>query len=175
MRISIKVIAIIISAFTMFMAGCSKEKEVFSEPYGEGKNPLGIKLNATQLPVPESGLPGSSISINVTGLLPYKDKLIFRINGEQAVVTEITETGLKATVPDMGSSGVTSISVGDQVVFGPIFKVTGFLVPDPTFRAVNGTNGYISQYYITDDSKVFLVGNFNNYEIKELSSQLTGL
>jgi hypothetical protein len=164
MRISIKVIAIIISAFTMFMAGCSKEKEVFSEPYGEGKNPLGIKLNATQLPVPESGLPGSSISINVTGLLPYK--LIFRINGEQAVVTEITETGLKATVPDMGSSGVTSISVGDQVVFGPIFKVTGFLVPDPTFRAVNGTNGYISQYYITDDSKVFLVGNFNNYDNK---------
>ncbi|MDO7743891.1 MAG: DUF5008 domain-containing protein [Pedobacter sp.] len=117
------IITITITAFCMLMAGCSKTEEEFSEPYGQGKSPLGIVINTAQLPVPESGSPGTEVTIKATGLLPYKDRLILRINGEQAIIKEVTESTIKAVVSDNASSGVISISVDDKVVFGPIFKV----------------------------------------------------
>ncbi|WP_233260855.1 DUF5008 domain-containing protein [Pedobacter sp. HMWF019] len=157
-------IAAAFAAFLMLAGGCSKKEEVFNEPYGQGKSALGIVINTTQAPVPESGNPGVEVSIKATGLVPYKDKLILRINGEQAVVKEVTETGIKAVVPDNASSGVISVSVDDKVVFGPIFKVTGYLSVDPTFRATNGANGAVYQRLVTDDGKIMLVGSFNNYD-----------
>src|SRR5690606_9713327 len=90
----------------------------------------------------------------------------FRFNGEEADIVEVTDSGIKAVVPDYASSGVTSISVGDRVVFGPIFSVDGLLSIDPTFRAVNGTNGGILQRMVTDDGKIFFVGDFTNYDNK---------
>jgi len=158
------IITITITAFCMLMAGCSKTEEEFSEPYGQGKSPLGIVINTAQLPVPESGSPGTEVTIKATGLLPYKDRLILRINGEQAIIKEVTESTIKAVVSDNASSGVISISVDDKVVFGPIFKVDGYLSVDPTFRATAGANGGIYQRLATDDGKVFLVGSFNNYD-----------
>lgn len=148
------------------LAGCKKQKENFSEPYPQGKSPLGININATQVPVPEAGEPGTELSIKATGLIPYKDQLIFRINGEVATVKEVTESGIKVIVPPSASSGVISISIDDKVVFGPIFKVNGYLTVDPTFKAVNGTNNAIYERLVTDDGKVIFVGAFNNYDNK---------
>ncbi|EDM33855.1 hypothetical protein PBAL39_03262 [Pedobacter sp. BAL39] len=161
-------IAVIFSVFSLLLTGCTKEAEVYEEPYGQGKSPLGIKINTTQVPTPASGLPGTNLTISATGLMPYKDQIVFRVNGEQATVTEVTESGITVVVPDYASSGVTSISVGDQVVFGPIFKVNGYLSLDPTFRAINGANNAVMQRYLTDDSKVIFVGAFNNYDNKGL-------
>ena len=158
------IITITIIAYVMLMAGCSKTEEEFSEPYVQGKSPLGIVINTAQMPVPESGLPGTEVTIKATGLLPYKDKLILRINGEQAVIKEVTESTIKAVVSDNASSGVISISVDDKVVFGPIFKVEGYLSIDPTFRATAGANGGIYQRLVADDGKIFFVGSFNNYD-----------
>lgn len=148
------------------LTGCTKEDEVFEEPYQQGNPPLGIKIDATQVPQPEAGLPGTTVTINATGLMEYKDQLIFRFNGQQAQISEITASGIKVVVPDFASSGVTSLSVGDRVVFGPIFKVTGMLEIDPTFRAINGTNGPIYQQLLTGDGKAFYVGGFTNYDNK---------
>jgi hypothetical protein len=159
-------IKLTVAAFCVLMAGCSKKEETFSEPYGEGKSALGIVINSAQIPVPDSGHPGTELSIKATGLLPYKDKLILRINGEQAVVKEVTETAITAVVPDNASSGVISISIDDKVVFGPIFKVTGYLSIDPTFRATKGTNGPVFQRLVLPDNKVILVGDFSNYDNK---------
>lgn len=158
------IIAVVFAACTMLLAGCSKTKEDFSEPYGEGKSPLGVVINTAQVPVPEFGLPGTEVTIKVTGLLPYKDQMIVRINGEQAVVKSVTTADLKLVVPNNASSGVISVSVGDKVVFGPIFKVNGYLSIDPTFRAISGANNAIFQRIVTDDGKVILVGAFNNYD-----------
>jgi uncharacterized delta-60 repeat protein len=152
------------AAFLMLAGGCSKKEEVFSEPYGQGKNPLGIVINTAQVPVPESGNPGVEVTIKATGLVPYKDKLILRINGEQAVVKEVTENSIKAVVPDNASSGVISISVEDKVVFGPVFKVNGYLSVDPTFRASSGANNAVFQRLVTSDGKIMLVGAFTNYD-----------
>jgi len=166
MKIRKNKIALICAVLIALITGCTKEKEVFDEPYGQGKNPLGIKINTTQVPQPASGLPGSELTIAATGLMPYKDQIIFRINGEQAVVKSVSDAGITVVVPDYASSGVTSVAIGDQVVFGPIFKVSGYLSVDPTFRAVNGANNAVFQRYLTDDQKVIFVGAFNNYDNK---------
>lgn len=161
-----KIITVTFAAILLLVAACSKKKEDFSEPYGQGKNPLGIVINSTQTPVPESGLPGTEVTIKATGLLPYKDKLIFRINGEDAIVKEVTESGIRAMIPNTASTGVISISVDDKVVFGPVFKVTGYLALDPTYRGNAGANGAVFQRLVTSDGKVILVGSFNNYDNK---------
>ena len=155
-----------LAAFCMLMAGCSKTEEEFTEPYGQGKSPLGIVINTAQVPVPDSGQPGTEVTIKATGLMPYKDQLVLRINGEQAVIRTVTESSITAVVPASASSGVISISVDDKVVFGPIFKVNGYLSIDPTFRATSGANGAIFQRLVTEDGKIFYVGSFNNYDNK---------
>ncbi|WP_198139835.1 DUF5008 domain-containing protein [Pedobacter sp. BAL39] len=150
----------------LLMAGCKKTEENFEPPYPEGKSPLGIILNDTELPTPAEGTPGTTVTISGTGLLPYKDKLTFLFNGEPAEVTEITATGITAKVPDNASSGVTSVMVGDNIVFGPVFKVQGLISFDPTFRVVNGTNNQIYQAFKTSEGKYFFLGSFTNYDNK---------
>lgn len=162
----IKISKLLTFTAIVLLAACKQEEKTFEEPYGEGKSPLGILINPTQVPSPVSGLPGTVVEIKATGLMQYKDEIVFRFNGEEADIVEVTDSGIKAVVPDYASSGVTSISVGDRVVFGPIFSVDGLLSIDPTFRAVNGTNGGILQRMVTDDGKIFFVGDFTNYDNK---------
>src|SRR3546814_15932154 len=54
--------------------GCSKDEQVFEEPYKQGKEPLGIKIDPTQVPQPAAGNPGTVVSIKGTGMLEYQDK-----------------------------------------------------------------------------------------------------
>src|SRR5690606_1017833 len=138
----------------------------FSEPYGEGKEPLGIKIDASQVPVPERGLPGTEVTFKVSGLIPYKDELIFRISGEDAEVLQVTDNDIKVKVPPFASTGVVSISVGEVVVFGPRFTVTGKVQIDPTFQAIRGANGTVSNVLFTQDGKQIFVGGFTNYDNK---------
>jgi len=151
---------------TSLVVSCQKEDKIFSEPYEKGKEALGIKIDAAQVPTPSFGLPGSTVSINATGLLPYKDELVFRFNGEDAEVSEVTDKGIKAIVPKNASTGVLSISIGDVVFFGPQYTVTGLINIDPTFRATRGANGPVSQVLVTNDEKRILIGGFTNYDNK---------
>lgn len=150
----------------VLLLGCGKDDESFEEPYGEGKPPLGIVMDPTQTPVPATGLPGTEVRISATGLPEYENRLVFRFNGEEAEITDVDESGLTAIVPDYGSSGVTSVSVGDIVVFGPAFEVTGKIRVDPTFQAVNGANGPVYHVLDLEDSKRLMVGEFTNYDNK---------
>src|SRR3546814_10602654 len=63
--------------------GCSKDEQVFEEPYKQGKEPLGIKIDPTQVPQPAAGNPGTVVSIKGTGMLQYPDKLVFMFHGQQ--------------------------------------------------------------------------------------------
>ncbi|NRF41706.1 DUF5008 domain-containing protein [Pedobacter foliorum] len=158
---------VLIFALTIFIiGGCKKSKEVFDPPYQHGKPALGIKINETQKPVPEEGEPGTVVTILATGLEQYKDKLVFMFNGEKADVTEITETSISVKVPKTASSGVTSILIGGNIVFGPDFKVKGLINFDPTFRVVNGTNGPVAAALKLDEGKYYFVGGFTNYDNK---------
>ncbi|WP_257667481.1 DUF5008 domain-containing protein [Parapedobacter tibetensis] len=144
---------------------CSKE-EVLEEPYGTGKVPLGIEVNQNQAPSPASGLPGTEVTINAYGLLPFREELIFRFNGEQAEIVDVTDSQIKVVVPDYASTGVTIISIGDVVVFGPQFSVTGKISIDPTFNVTRGTNGGVEQVIHTNDGRMLIVGAFTDYDNK---------
>lgn len=161
-----KIAVLTLALFCGLHWGCEKKEKEFSEPYGQGKSPLGIKMDPLHLPTPSFGLPGTSVSISATGLSPYQDKLIVRFNGEDAVIEELNEEGLKVVVPDFASTGVISISVDDVVVFGPTFTVMGRVELDPTFRVTRGANGTVSQLISTSDGKRILVGGFTNYDNK---------
>src|SRR5690554_5461731 len=136
--------------------GCTKTDELFDEPYGPGKEPLGIDIDRFRPPVPASGVPGTTVSIFGSGFLEFKDKIVFRFNGEEADIVEVTNTEIKVVVPDYASTGTTSISIDDIVVFGPQFNVTGFVRLDPTFLPVQGANNSIMQYMPLADGKAIM-------------------
>lgn len=145
---------------------CSEKVSVPEAPYGPGKEPLGILINRSQTPTPANGLPGTEVTINATGLVPFSEQLVFRFNGEMAEVTEVTEEHIKVVVPDFASTGVTSISVGDVVVFGPQFEVTGKINPDPSFNVTQGTDGPVLRVIQTNDDRMLVVGGFTDYNNK---------
>lgn len=157
---------LIIASIALLGVSCTKDAEEFSAPYPDGKPPLDITIDRAKLPSPVAGLPGTEITIEASGLLAYKDELVFRFNGEEGQITEVTDAGLSVIVPDYASTGITSISVGDVVVFGPEFTVLGKIRIDPTFVARQGTNGSVGAVWFDDDGKMLVVGDFTNYDNK---------
>ncbi len=146
--------------------GCTKTDELFDEPYGPGKEPLGIEIDRFRPPVPASGVPGTTVSVFGSGFLEHRDKIVFRFNGEEADIVEVTDNEIKVIVPDYASTGTTSVSIDDIVVFGPQFNVTGFVRLDPTFVPVQGANNTIMQFMPLADGKAIMVGHFTNYDNK---------
>ena len=157
---------VVLMMAAVFIAACQQKEDMFTEPYEEGKAPLGIVMNPAQTPIPASGLPGATVTVKATGLEAYKDQVVFRINGEPAQITSITDTEIKATVPDNASTGIISLTVNDVVVFGPKFDVVGKVNLDPTFQATRGANGDVAVVYPTPDGKLMMVGGFTNYDNK---------
>ncbi|SES08083.1 DUF5008 domain-containing protein [Pedobacter rhizosphaerae] len=161
-----KFIIAIILLFAIAIQGCKKEEELFEDPYADAKQSLGIKISETELPTPASGIAGTEVTFKITGVLPYKDKLSFMFNGEKGEVTEVTATTIKVKVPDAGSTGVTSIAIGDQLIIGPQFIVTGLIKTDITWKATAGANGFVSQFYEMVDGRALVIGQFNNFDNK---------
>ncbi|PST82069.1 hypothetical protein C7T94_14775 [Pedobacter yulinensis] len=154
------------------LQSCKEGPEVFDDPYADGKTPLGVALSQTEPPSPAQGSAGTEVTFKATGLDKYKDQLSFLFNGEKAEVVQITETSIRVKVPAVASSGVTSIAIGDQLVIGPEFRVTGFINLDPSFRVPAGTNGFVSQVYELPDGRNIVVGGFTNYDNKGISNIL---
>jgi hypothetical protein len=154
------------------MQACKKDKTEFSDPYGDGKPPLGVTLSRDAIPVPATGAVGTEVIFKATGLVPYKDKIKFMFNGEPGQVTEVTESTVKVKVPPFGSTGITSIAIDDQLVIGPIFKVTGLINIDPSFRATAGANNFVNQVYTLADGRNLVLGWFTNYDNKGIITPL---
>ncbi|MBE9583620.1 DUF5008 domain-containing protein [Mucilaginibacter sp. JRF] len=146
--------------------GCRKENVELVDPYADGKAPLGINLNKDADPVPAIGGPGTEVTFKVTGLKEYDGTARFFFNGEEAEIVTITDAEIKVKVPQWGSTGITSIVVGDQLVLGPEFKVTGLVNLDPSFRTTAGTNGPVSQVFPLVDGRSLVIGSFTNYDNK---------
>lgn len=162
----IKFIFTIITLLALSFQGCKKADDVIPDPYADAKSPLGVAISQTDIPVPAVGVVGTSVVIKASGFDKYKDQLTFMFNGEKAEVVSVTATEITVKVPESGSSGVTSIAIGDQLFIGPTFTVKGLIQIDPTFKAVAGTNGYVSQVYEMVDGRAIVVGNFTNFDNK---------
>jgi len=150
------------------ITGCKKQEDLGADPYGDGKAPLGITISQTAPPTPAEGIVGTMVTVKATGLLPYKDQLSFMFNGEKAQVVSVTATEITVKVPDAGSTGITSIAIGDQLILGPTFTVTGLIKNDVTWKATAGANGYVSQFYEMNDGRALVIGSFSNYDNKGL-------
>ncbi|MDQ0641475.1 hypothetical protein QF042_005040 [Pedobacter sp. W3I1] len=162
----IKFIFAIITLIAFSFQGCKKADEVLPDPYADAKSPLGVAISQTDIPVPAIGLVGTTVTIKAAGFDKYKDQLSFMFNGEKAEVVSVTATEIKVKVPENGSTGVTSIAIGDQLFIGPTFTVSGLIQIDPTFKAIAGTNGYVSQVYEMLDGRAIVVGRFTNFDNK---------
>ena len=132
-----KLTCFLIAITLLAVNACKKADKIFEDPYANPKPPLGINMDRDIAPSPSSGIAGTAVHFQATGLIPYKDKLTFMFNGEKAEITAITASGIDVKVPATASSGVSSISVEDQLVLGPQFSVIGFVKIDhfPTHDA----------------------------------------
>lgn len=165
---NLKYLYTLITISALILHACKEDEDVFEDPYSGGKAPLGVTISRDQVPSPSHGMEGAEVTIQARGLVEYKDQIVFMFNGQEAQVTEVTDSHIKVKVPEFASSGVTSVAIGDQIVIGPKFKVDGKINVDPTFRATHGANGVTSQFFPLPDGRFILVGGFTNYDDKGL-------
>jgi uncharacterized delta-60 repeat protein len=159
-----KYISLALIAFGVFMA-CKKDDKSFPDPYAGGRKPLGVKLS-TDPPTPGEGAPGTVIRFKATGLIPHKDSISFNFNSEAGEIVAVDSTGIQVKVPATASTGVSSITIGDQIFFGPVFSVKGKLEVDPNFKVVTGSNNTISDVYQYPDGRLLFTGYFSDFDRK---------
>ncbi len=150
------------------LSGCVKESTFFSEPYEEGKPSLPVVFDRSQPPIPATGTAGTVVKLKVAGLSDYRDKAIFKFNGQQAEIVNVTDTEVEVKVPAYASTGVTSITIDDIVIFGPEFDVQGKIKIDPTWEAMQGANNWVNSQLVLSDGKVIFVGSFTDYNRRGL-------
>lgn len=147
----------------MAFSSCKKSSDLKEDPYAGGKDPLGIRFSNVT-PKPASGVSGAEVVYQITGLLPYKDKLKFYLNETEASVLDITDKTIKIKVPAGASSGGVTIVIDGQIFFGPEFTVNGKAGIDPTFKATMGANGIINQIVPMANGNFILIGGFTDFE-----------
>lgn len=165
------IVAMLGLIIVLAIGGCKKD-QVFDNPYAGGKAALGIQLSLIVAPSPQQGAPGTSVTFSATGLLAYKDQLAFLFNGTKADIVSITDASITVKVPVNSSTGVTTLVIGDQVFFGPRFKVLGKISVDPAFTVLNGANGAVNNAYQMADGRYLLVGAFTDYDTKGIISPI---
>ena len=121
------------------VAGCeSLDDTIGEDPYGGGKEPLGIKLLNVD-PVPASAYPGDTVMFRAQGLLKWCDpkagnyQFKMYLGGEEAKIVNATDSTMFVKVPQNLSSGITYIVLENQVFYGPTFTVIGNLTVDENY------------------------------------------
>ncbi|MBW8684156.1 DUF5008 domain-containing protein [Chitinophaga rhizophila] len=148
----------------LVMAACEKD-EKYTDPYAGGKDPLGVQLS-TEIPAPSEAGPGTTIKFRGKGLLKHKDVLKFNFNSEPGEIVNVDSAGIQVKVPVTASTGVTSVTIGDQIFFGPLFRVRGNLDIDNNYKVVVGANNWVNDVHRFADGRLLLVGDFLDYERK---------
>lgn len=159
-----KMISMAVLLMMLFATACKKD-EAYDDPYAGGKEPLGVALS-TEIPNPSEAAPGTVITFKGKGLLKYRDSLLFNFNGEPAEIVKVDSAGIQVKVPVTASTGVTSVTIGDQIFFGPVFRVRGNLDIDNNYKVVVGANSWVSDVHRFADGRLLLVGDFLDYERK---------
>lgn len=159
-----RIISMAVLLMILFITACKKDK-VYEDPYAGGKEPLGVTLS-TEIPNPSEAAPGTVITFKGKGLQKHKDSLLFNFNGEHAEIVKVDSAGIQVKVPATASTGVTSVTIGNQIFFGPLFKVRGNLDIDNNYKVVVGANSWVSDVHRFADGRILLVGDFLDYERK---------
>ncbi|MBE8721819.1 DUF5008 domain-containing protein [Sphingobacterium pedocola] len=163
----IKYIVVTLS-LSLLTTGCRKEATFFSEPYGPGKETLGVVFDRSLVPSPASGGVGTIVKLKVSGLSEYREKAIVKFSGQAAEIVSLDGEELQVKVPLYASTGIMSITIDDVIIFGPEFEVDGRIKIDPTWEARQGTNNSVNDRFVTQDGKVIYIGNFTDYDRRGL-------
>lgn len=152
-------------------SGCdSLDNSITSDPYGGGKEPLGIRLSG-DAPDPSSGYPGDTVVFKASGLLKWCDpatekyQFKFYLGEQDSKIVTATDTTLTVVVPHECSSGVTYLVLQNQVFYGPNFPVLGKITIDSNYKLMaKGTDDavYDCLEKYTNVPNFFLVGGFSS-------------
>lgn len=123
-----------------FTIGCHKDDAIGEDPYAGGKQPLGIFFLDEQ-PQPEAVAPGEVVRIHVRGLARYENEFTFYLNQMEAEVVSLTDSTIDVLVPELASTGGSSVRLKNQAFFGPRVFVSGKVSVDQDFGIVKGFNG----------------------------------
>ena len=144
----------------------SCKKEIIGEnPYGGGKEPLGIKFG-TGLPDPETALPGSEVNVSIRGLKKFENNYKFYVNEVEATVLAFTDSTARIKVPENASSGGMTVISEGQTFFGPLLRIDGKASVDGSFLATVGSNSTIADILRLPNSNYLLTGSFSDFDNK---------
>lgn len=143
-------------------SACKKESPLGEDPYAGGKEALGIKFTSTDYDT-EVVNGKTEVTFQITGLTSYASQLKFYINNTEATIKTVTAKSITIIFPTGASTGGTTVVVGDQIFFGPAYKVDGKVEVDGTFAVNTSSNTFIRQILPLPNGNLILVGSFNNY------------
>lgn len=152
------------------MVSCEKSKGLADDPYAGGKQVLGITF-ISKTTDPDIVNAGTTLNLQVKGLMKYKDNFKLYVNEIEAEVLNYTDSTIQFKVPLTASTGSVWITSQGQSFFGPIVKVGGKVAVDPTFKIINGA-GTVAAAGITTvfdaeklpSGRFWLGGGFTSFE-----------
>ena len=154
------------------MVSCEKGKGLADDPYAGGKQVLVITF-ISKTTDPDIVNAGTTLNLQVKGLMKYKDNFKLYVNELEAEVLNYTDSTIQFKVPLTASTGSVWITSQGQSFFGPIVKVGGKVTVDPNFKIVNGA-GSVSAFGINTvfdaeklpSGRFWLTGGFTSFEQK---------
>lgn len=166
-RFLITGIAAICFVLGAFLTGCDSDDNIGDDPYGGGKEPLGIRL-LTDLPSPDRAYPGDLVTFKAKGLERWFDKeagsydFSFYISNEKAEIVTATDTTVTVKVPESLSTGISYILLNGQVFYGPKLTVLGNVTIDRDYRLSSGVPGTVYNYleHFDRENHFHIVGKF---------------
>lgn len=129
MKYNLKGFFVTIFAIGMLSSCESLDDSITNDPYGGGKEPLGVKF-LLESPVPASGYPGDEVKFKAKGLSPYimpdgEYKFKFFLSDTELDVKNATDSTITVVLPQAISSGQAYLVLENQVFYGPNFTVLG--------------------------------------------------
>jgi hypothetical protein len=88
---------LLLALLVLGMYSCKKDI-IGENPYGGGKEPLGIKFGSA-LPDPETAAPGSEVNVSIRGLKKFENNYKFYVNEVEATVLSFTDSTARIKVP----------------------------------------------------------------------------
>jgi hypothetical protein len=155
---------LLLALLVLGMYSCKKEI-IGENPYGGGKEPLGIKFGSG-LPDPETAAPGTEVNVNVRGLKKLENNYKFYVNEVEATVVSLTDSTARIKVPNEASSGGMSVISDGQTFFGPLLRIEGKVSIDESFLVPVGANFPILDIMRLPNANYLLTGAFNNFDNK---------
>lgn len=138
-------IYLLVGVLAMFVLSCQKTNMSGSSGvYPDSSSRVLVKFLSSQVS-PASGLPGTVVTVLVSGLDGKQGAFKAYIGQTEASVTSVDARSMTITVPQTASTGNVTVIINGQTYYGPKFTVSGKVYIDPDFNvSKNQATGLIS-------------------------------